>query len=273
MTKSPHAFRSIGEVARLVGVATHVLRYWESQFPALSPVKRPDGRRYYRPEDVQLAAGLCEVMREDGLTIRGANLLIDKDKGAALRARGRARLGVRGEDAATAPGDEGGRVRAARKRSSAGGGKAAASRGRAAADGTAAETVRPVRQRRSAGDAAETLPLFPDLFSAGVSEDGTADAGAELVEPARVGERAAAKVREEKTAAFTDADDRQTEKPLVAAPDELTSPAPSPGNGTDGILWLTRLTATAAALRIRRAPLPEGAAALAEALRMARQTG
>ena len=91
MTKSPHAFRSIGEVARLIGVATHVLRYWETQFAALSPVKRPDGRRYYRADDVLLAAGLFEVMREDGLTIRGANRLIDQDRGASLRARGRAR--------------------------------------------------------------------------------------------------------------------------------------------------------------------------------------
>ena len=70
--KSPQAFRSIGEVAQMIGVATHVLRYWETQFPALAPVRRPDGRRYYRPEDVQLAAGLCVVMREEGLTIRGA---------------------------------------------------------------------------------------------------------------------------------------------------------------------------------------------------------
>ena len=49
MSKSPDAFRSIGEVSRLVGVAPHVLRYWESQFSQLSPVKRADGRRYYRP--------------------------------------------------------------------------------------------------------------------------------------------------------------------------------------------------------------------------------
>ena len=76
MSKSPDAFRSIGEVSRLVGVAPHVLRYWESQFSQLSPVKRADGRRYYRPDDVRLAAGLCQVMREEGLSIRGAKRLI-----------------------------------------------------------------------------------------------------------------------------------------------------------------------------------------------------
>ena len=92
MTKSPQAFRSIGETARLVGVATHVLRYWEAQFPALSPVKRPDGRRYYRPDDVALAAGIHAALREDGLTLRGVQLLIDRDGGAGLRARGHARV-------------------------------------------------------------------------------------------------------------------------------------------------------------------------------------
>ena len=92
MIKAPDAYRSIGEVAQLVGVAPHVLRYWEAQFPQLSPVKRADGRRYYRLEDVQLAAGLCEVLREEGLTIRGARRLISLDRGADLRARGERRL-------------------------------------------------------------------------------------------------------------------------------------------------------------------------------------
>lgn len=93
MSKSPDAFRSIGEVSRLVGVAPHVLRYWESQFTQLSPVKRADGRRYYRPDDVRLAAGLCQVLREEGLSIRGAKRLITADRGAGLREIGAARLG------------------------------------------------------------------------------------------------------------------------------------------------------------------------------------
>lgn len=93
MSKSPDAFRSIGEVSRLVGVAPHVLRYWESQFPQLAPVKRADGRRYYRPDDVRLAAGLCQVMREEGLSIRGAQRLIAADRGLGLRDIGAARLG------------------------------------------------------------------------------------------------------------------------------------------------------------------------------------
>lgn len=92
MTKGADAFRSIGEVARLLGVAPHVLRYWETQFPLLKPMKRPDGRRYYRPDDVRLAAGLCIVLRDEGLTIRGAKKLLARDRGAAVRERGLSRL-------------------------------------------------------------------------------------------------------------------------------------------------------------------------------------
>lgn len=92
MQKGDDAFRSIGEVARLIGVASHVLRYWETQFPQLKPMKRPDGRRYYRPDDIRLAAGLYEVLRDDGMTIRGARKLIAVDKGAMIRARGERRL-------------------------------------------------------------------------------------------------------------------------------------------------------------------------------------
>lgn len=92
MQKRADAYRSIGEAARLVGVATHVLRYWETQFPQLKPLRRPDGRRYYRLDDVRLAAGLAAVLREDGLTTRGAARLIAEDGGAGLRARGAARL-------------------------------------------------------------------------------------------------------------------------------------------------------------------------------------
>lgn len=92
MAKSAEAFRSIGEVAKLVGVAPHVLRYWETQFTMLRPMKRGDGRRYYRPADVLLIAGLCELLRDQGLTIRGARKVLSDDKGATVRALGNARL-------------------------------------------------------------------------------------------------------------------------------------------------------------------------------------
>lgn len=92
MQKGAEAFRSIGEVAKLIGVAPHVLRYWETQFSHLKPMKRPDGRRYYRPEDVRLAAGLCEILRDEGLTIRGARKMLSRDRGESVRARGAERL-------------------------------------------------------------------------------------------------------------------------------------------------------------------------------------
>jgi len=92
MAKGTDAFRSIGEVADLIGVAPHVLRYWETQFSALKPMKRPDGRRYYRPADVELAAGICVLLRQDGLTIRGAIKQIASDRGYTVRLRGSALL-------------------------------------------------------------------------------------------------------------------------------------------------------------------------------------
>ncbi|MCF3973750.1 MerR family transcriptional regulator [Paracoccus salsus] len=93
MKKGADAFRSIGEVAKLIGVAPHVLRYWETQFSQLKPMKRPDGRRYYRPDDVRLVAGLCTVLRDEGMTIRGARKMLARDRGEDIRARGAARLG------------------------------------------------------------------------------------------------------------------------------------------------------------------------------------
>ena len=84
MAKGAEAFRSIGEVATLIGVAPHVLRYWETQFSALKPMKRPDGRRYYRPADVEMAAGICALLRDDGLTIRGAIRQIATDRGQSV---------------------------------------------------------------------------------------------------------------------------------------------------------------------------------------------
>lgn len=98
MQKGDDAFRSIGEVASLIGVPPHVLRYWETQFTQLKPMKRPDGRRYYRPDDVRLAAGLRVLLRDDGLTIRGARKLIAADRGEAVRQRGLAHLGAATED-------------------------------------------------------------------------------------------------------------------------------------------------------------------------------
>jgi DNA-binding transcriptional MerR regulator len=70
--KDPDAFRTIGEVAQVLGVKQHVLRYWEEQFPMLKPLTRAGGRRYYRPADVALIAEINRLLYHEGFTIRGA---------------------------------------------------------------------------------------------------------------------------------------------------------------------------------------------------------
>ena len=76
MKKSPDAFRTISEVAEWLDVPTHVLRFWESRFSQIKPVKRAGGRRYYRPNDMKLIGGIKTLLHDDGLTIRGAQKLL-----------------------------------------------------------------------------------------------------------------------------------------------------------------------------------------------------
>lgn len=70
--KEPDALRTIGEVARLLGIRQHVLRYWEEQFPMLKPLKRTGGRRYYRAEDVKLVETIDRLVHREGYTLKGA---------------------------------------------------------------------------------------------------------------------------------------------------------------------------------------------------------
>jgi DNA-binding transcriptional MerR regulator len=72
MGKSEGAFRTISEVAAALDVKAHVLRFWESKFDEIQPVKRAAGRRFYRPEDVALIAGIKHLLHEQGMTIKGA---------------------------------------------------------------------------------------------------------------------------------------------------------------------------------------------------------
>jgi DNA-binding transcriptional MerR regulator len=76
MEKSRDAFRTISEVADLLGTPAHVLRFWESRFPQIRPVKRAGGRRYYRPSDVALLSGIKRLLHGDGLTIRGVQKVL-----------------------------------------------------------------------------------------------------------------------------------------------------------------------------------------------------
>ncbi len=76
MSKSAEAFRTISEVAEVLETPAHVLRFWESRFTQIKPVKRAGGRRYYRPADVALIGGIRKLLHEDGLTIRGVQKLL-----------------------------------------------------------------------------------------------------------------------------------------------------------------------------------------------------
>lgn len=79
--KEPDALRTIGEVSQALGIRQHVLRYWEEQFPALRPIKRSGGRRYYRPEDIRLVATIDRLVHREGYTLRGARKAIEGGKG------------------------------------------------------------------------------------------------------------------------------------------------------------------------------------------------
>lgn len=88
--KSEAAFRTISEVAEELGVPQHVLRFWESKFPQVKPLKRGGGRRYYRPEDVQLLRRIRDLLYSEGYTIKGVQKL--------LREGGLKDMGAKGEE-------------------------------------------------------------------------------------------------------------------------------------------------------------------------------
>ncbi|WP_084299613.1 MerR family transcriptional regulator [Leisingera caerulea] len=76
MSKSPDAFRTISEVADWLGVQAHVLRFWESKFTQVKPVKRAGGRRYYRPADMRLLGGIRKLLHDDGMSIKDVQALL-----------------------------------------------------------------------------------------------------------------------------------------------------------------------------------------------------
>ena len=84
--KSDNAFRTISEVAEALAVKPHVLRFWESKFDEIQPVKRAAGRRYYRPEDVALIAGIKHLLHEQGMTIKGAQKHLKENGVSDVRA-------------------------------------------------------------------------------------------------------------------------------------------------------------------------------------------
>ena len=74
--KAPDAFRTIGELSAELGVAQHILRYWETKFPQLRPLQRAGNRRYYRADDVALARRIHRLLNEEGYTVKGVQKLL-----------------------------------------------------------------------------------------------------------------------------------------------------------------------------------------------------
>ncbi|CAN5202482.1 MerR family transcriptional regulator [soil metagenome] len=88
MAKSPHAFRTISETSEFVGAPQHVLRFWETKFPFVTPVKRAGGRRFYRPQDIVILKAIRRLLHDEGLTIKGVQRLYKEQGLARLAAYG-----------------------------------------------------------------------------------------------------------------------------------------------------------------------------------------
>jgi DNA-binding transcriptional MerR regulator len=103
--KSPDAFRTISEAAEELDVPQHVLRFWETRFAQVKPMKRGGGRRYYRPADVELLKGIRSLLYKDGYTIRGVQKILKEDGAAYVAGVGRGDIEPRKreDEMATAP--------------------------------------------------------------------------------------------------------------------------------------------------------------------------
>lgn len=104
--KSPAAFRTISEVASELDVPQHVLRFWESKFTQVKPLRRSGGRRYYRPEDVDLLRRIRTLLYDDGYTIKGVQKLLRENGRKAFPDVGRPASSVR-KPVAARPGETG----------------------------------------------------------------------------------------------------------------------------------------------------------------------
>jgi DNA-binding transcriptional MerR regulator len=90
--KSPDAFRTISEAAEELSVPQHVLRFWETRFTQIKPMKRAGGRRYYRPTDIELLKGIHTLLYSQGYTIRGVQRILKEEGGSYVTAIGRGEI-------------------------------------------------------------------------------------------------------------------------------------------------------------------------------------
>lgn len=96
--KSPDAFRTISEAAEELDVPQHVLRFWETKFSQIKPMKRAGGRRYYRPGDVELLKGIRSLLYKEGYTIRGVQKILKEDGASYVAGVGRGEIAPRKRD-------------------------------------------------------------------------------------------------------------------------------------------------------------------------------
>lgn len=99
MEKSPDAFRTISEAAEELDVPQHVLRFWETRFSQIRPMKRAGGRRYYRPTDIELLRGIRALLYKEGYTIRGLQRILKEEGIAYVVGIGRGEIVARQRDA------------------------------------------------------------------------------------------------------------------------------------------------------------------------------
>ncbi|MGH6854695.1 MAG: MerR family transcriptional regulator [Aestuariivirga sp.] len=98
MDKAPDAFRTISEAAEELNVPQHVLRFWETRFAQIKPMKRAGGRRYYRPGDIELLKGIRSLLYTEGYTIRGVQKILKEDGAAYVSGIGRGEIMPRRRD-------------------------------------------------------------------------------------------------------------------------------------------------------------------------------
>lgn len=147
MAKSADAFRTISEVSTELDVPKHVLRFWEQRFKQLKPLKRGGGRRFYRPEDVELIKGIKALLNRDAYTIRGVQRIL-KEQGIEMVKR-------------LASGDAAALIASAPQAAEAGASSTSSSNGRRAAG---------ARKARAGGEAAPSAPVRRDVVVAAISE-------------------------------------------------------------------------------------------------------
>jgi DNA-binding transcriptional MerR regulator len=109
VAKGPHAFRTISEAADELGVPQHVLRFWETKFSFIRPMKRAGGRRFYRPQDIAVLRGVRALLHNEGYTIKGVQKL-HKEQGLKRLAAAGADAGTPQPQATVAPEPEAGNL-------------------------------------------------------------------------------------------------------------------------------------------------------------------